>query len=192
MEDSLRELQVDHVDAYYMMGENNPGFVRSDEMYEAFLAAKQAGKVRFFGVSTHENAQNVLEAAAETGRFALAQLAITPAGWYDWNSRNILPGTPSMKELQPVLAKARDAGIGLIGMKAGRYLAGRRWLGRGNDHAYDHIYDTRFLGAPLSSFQRSYAYVLEHGLDAVNADMQTYTHLAENFVAAATSREYFA
>lgn len=192
MEESLRELQVEQVDAYYIMGENNPGFVRSDEMYEAFLSARQSGKVRFFGVSTHENAENVLEAAVETGRFDLAQIAITPAGWYDWNSRNILPGTPSMKALRPVLARAREAGIGLIGMKAGRYLAGRRWLGRGNAHAYDHLYDTKFLASPLSSFQRSYAYVLEHGLDAVNADMQTYAHLAENFVAAATSTEYFA
>jgi hypothetical protein len=33
---------------------------------------------------------------------------------------------------------------------------------------------------------------LEHGLDAVNADMQNEAHLKENFVAAATSQQYFA
>ena len=44
-------------------------------------------------------------------------IAITPAGWYDWNNKSILADTPSMKELAPVLARARDAGIGLIGMK---------------------------------------------------------------------------
>ncbi len=191
MDESLRELRVENIDAYYIMGENNPAMVRSDEMYEAFLTAKRAGKVEFFGVSTHENAQNVLEAATETGRYDLAQIAITPAGWYDWNSRSMLPGTPDMVTLAPVLARAREAGIGLVGMKAGRYLAGRRWLGWGNPDAYDHLYDENLMSAPLSSFQRSYAYVLEHGLDAVNADMQTYEHLAENFVAAATSREYF-
>ena len=191
MDESLKELQVEHVDAYYIMGENNPAMVRSDEMYEAFLTAKRAGKVRFFGVSTHENAQNVLEAAAETGRYDLAQIAITPAGWYDWNSRSMLPGTPDMVALAPVLAKARDAGMGLVGMKAGRLLAGRRWLGWGNPDAYDHLYDTKLMSAPLNSFQRSYAYVLEHGLDAVNADMQTHAHLAENFIAAATSRQHF-
>ena len=47
------------------------------------------------------------------------------------------------------------------------------------------------MDANLSEFQRSYAYVLEHGLDAVNADMQSLAHLRENFVAAATSRTYF-
>ena len=192
MDQSLSELQVDHVDAYYLMAVNNPAIVKSDEMYDAFLQAKQAGKVSFLGLSTHENAQNVLQAAIDTGRYDLAQIAITPAGWYDWNSRKMLPGTPSMAALQPFLAKAREAGIGLIGMKAGRYLAGRRWLGWGTPEAYDDLYDKKLMGASLTSFQRSYAYVLEHGLDAVNADMQAYEHLAENFVAAATSRQYFA
>ena len=48
------------------------------------------------------------------------------------------------------------------------------------------------LKADLSDFQRSYAYLLEHGLDVVNADIQDYTVLKENFVAAATSQKYFA
>jgi hypothetical protein len=33
--------------------------------------------------------------------------------------------------------------------------------------------------------------VLEHGIDAVNADMQSLLHLQENFIAAATSADYF-
>ncbi|MEE9255249.1 MAG: aldo/keto reductase, partial [Pseudomonadales bacterium] len=69
MDQSLSELQVDHVDAYYLMAVNNPAIVRSDEMYEAFLKAKRAGKVSFFGLSTHQNAQNVLQAAMETDRY---------------------------------------------------------------------------------------------------------------------------
>jgi hypothetical protein len=47
------------------------------------------------------------------------------------------------------------------------------------------------LGSPLNSFQRAYAYILENGLDVVNADMQNFTHLEENIVAAATSKKYF-
>ena len=38
---------------------------------------------------------------------------------------------PLAKELQPVLEKAKQAGIGLVGMKAGRFIAGRAWLGWG-------------------------------------------------------------
>lgn len=191
LDDSLRELDQDHVDAYYLMASNNPTFIASDEVATAFEQAKQAGKVRHLGLSTHQNAQRVLEAAAETGRYNLATIAITPGGWYDWEDKAILAGSPPMKQLEPVLAKARASGIGLIGMKAGRYLAGRKFLGWGKPDAFDEFYTTEFRSAPLSPFQKSYAFVLEHGLDAVNADMQSFGHLSENVVAAATSSRYF-
>ena len=47
------------------------------------------------------------------------------------------------------------------------------------------------LASDLSAFARSYAFVLGHGLDAVNAHMQSLAHLRENCVAAAISSEYF-
>lgn len=192
MDESLSELGVDHVDAYYQMGANNPRMVRSEEMYDAFLAARQAGKVSHYGVSTHENAARVLEAATESGWFSLAMIAITPAGWYDWKSRSILDNTPDMQTIRPLLDKARAVGIGLIGMKAGRLLAGRGWLGQGNLKAFDAHYNEKLLRAELSDFQRSYAYVLENGLDVVNADMQSYAALKENYAAAATAEQYVA
>ena len=193
LDKSLIDLKTDHVDAYYVMAANNVSLIRSEEMHEAFLAAKKGGKVDHWGVSTHQNAQAVLEAASETGWYALAQIAITPAGWYDWSSKAILTGSPPMTALRPTLEKARAAGIGLIGMKAARHLAGSL-MGFGPDRptAFDTHYDTKFLQAPLSPFQRSYAYVLAHGLDAVNTDSQSLDHLRENFAAAATSESYFA
>jgi aryl-alcohol dehydrogenase-like predicted oxidoreductase len=191
MDESLRELDVEHVDAYYLMASNNPHVVGSEEMYSAFQKAKRAGKVTYLGLSTHKNAQQVLEAAIQTGWYDLAMIAITPGGWYDWDDKSILAGSPSMLGLQPLLSRARQAGIGLIGMKAGRYLAGRRLLGWGNPRAFDGFYEEELLESELSAFQRSYAYVLAHGVDAVNADMQSYAHLKENFIAAATSHQYF-
>ncbi len=192
MDGSLRDLEIDHVDVYYQMAANNPHIVGSDELYAAFQKAKQAGKVTYLGLSTHENAHAVLETAIQTGWYDLATIAITPAGWYDWMNKSLLEGSPDMVGLQPLLARARQAGMGLIGMKAGRYIAGRRFLGWGNPSAFDKYYSEELLRSNLSAFQRSYAYVLEHGLDAVNADMQSIAHLRENFAAAATSRQYFA
>ncbi|MCH7743566.1 MAG: aldo/keto reductase [Proteobacteria bacterium] len=191
LEGSLSELQVDHVDAYYLMASNNVSVITNEEIYGAFEKAKAAGKVSHLGLSTHQNAENVLKAAIDTGWYSLATIAITPAGWYDWIDRTILEGTPPMKDLQPLLAKAREAGIGLVGMKAGRFLAGRRFLGWGNPAAFDEFYNENLMQSRLSEFQRSYAFVLAHGLDAVNADMQNMVHLKENFVAAATSHNYF-
>lgn len=192
LEGSLRDLGVERVDAYYLMAAHNPSIVASEELYGAFQRAKQAGKVSYFGLSTHQNAQAVLETAMRTGWYDLAQIAITPAGWYDWEDKGILPGSKPMTDLQPFLQKARESGIGLIGMKAGRYLAGRKFLGWGKPDAFDAHYGSGLLESGLSPFQRSYAYVLEHGLDAVNADIQSFAHLEENAQAASQAATYFA
>jgi hypothetical protein len=148
---SLSDLETDHVDAYYVMAANNVSLIRSEEMHEAFLAAKSAGKVDHWGVSTHQNAQAVLDAAVDTGWYSLAQIAITPAGWYDWNEKAVLPNSKPMAGLRPTLDRARAAGIGLIGMKAARHLAGR-WWGFGPDRpsAFNAYYSPGFMQAPLS------------------------------------------
>jgi len=191
LDESLGELGIDHVDAYYYMASNNVSVITNEEIHRAFEDAKAKGKVSHLGLSTHQNAANVLDAAIGTGWFDLAMIAITPGGWYDWEDKSILEGSPSMEQLRPLLDKARASGMGLVGMKAGRFLAGRRFFGWGNPEAFDEFYDPALKQAKLSEFQRSYAFVLEHGLDVVNADMQSMLHLKENFVAAATSRDYF-
>ena len=188
---SLGELGVERVDAYYQMAAHNPNLVKSEEMLAAFDRAKQAGKVKHLGLSTHQNAQRVLEAAMQTGKYDLAQVAVTPGGWYDFHDRAILDGSPPMKELRPFLDRVRESGIGLVGMKAGRYLAGRKFIGWGKPDAFDSYYDPAFLKSGLSPFQRSYAFVLGHGLDAVNADMQSFAHLAENVAAASSADRTF-
>lgn len=191
LDDSLSEMQVEHIDAYYVMACNNPGIMRAEEILNAFESAKKAGKVSHLGVSTHEQAEEVLLAAADTGMYSLAQIAITPAGWYDWAAKDILAGSKDMIGLRPVLDKAREAGIGLIGMKAGRHLAGRKWFGWGSPDAYDKHYSETVMKSRLNAFQKSYAYVLANGLDAVNADMQVWQHLHENFIAATSGQDYF-
>ena len=77
-------------------------------------------------------------------------------------------------------------------MKAGRYLAGRKFLGWGKPGAFDEHYEPSFMASGLSPFQRSYAYVLAHGLDAGNADMQSFAHLEDNVAAAAASPTHLA
>lgn len=187
MDTSLKNLEIDYIDAYYLMAVDNPSLARSEEMYNAFLTAKKTGKVGYFGLSTHKNAQKVLEAAIDTDWYDVALIGITPAGWYDWDTHDLVPGTPTLVELEGLLERARAAGIGLIGMKTVRHLAPKMALGKGNLTAFDRIYDERFLSLPLNPFQRAYAYVLEHGIDVVNADMQNFKHLEENIVATATS-----
>ena len=174
---SLKDLQTEYVDAYYLMAVNNPALVSSEEIYKAFVKAKSAGKVGYFGLSTHKNAQKVLEAAIETG-------------WYDWDTRSLLKGTPLLTGLESLLKRARDAGIGLISMKTARFLAPLSSAGKGNPSAFDKIYNDKLRASPLNAFQRAYVYVLEHGLDVANSDMQNFKHLEQNIIAAATSHTY--
>lgn len=196
---SLEDLGIDYVDAYYLMGVDNPDLVKSEELGNAFIKAKEAGKVGHYGISTHTNAEACLEAAIETGWYALAQIAITPAGWFELKNFKPTETPGGIKSLSPVLTKAREAGIGLIAMKVALYMAAAPYSGstkRDEDSprlaVFDKYYDEEFLKADLTPFQRSYAYVLAHGVDAVNSDMQNFKHFEENVTAARTSDTYFA
>lgn len=187
---SLKDLQTEYIDAYYLMAVNHPGLIRSEEIHSAFLDARKAGKVGFFGVSTHENAANVLEAMIGTGWYALAMIGITPSGWYDWGAKDLVKGTPPLLDLAPLLKRARDAGIGLIGMKTARHLSLVEKTDKVGLGFFDHLYSPAFRKSPLNPFQRAYAYTLENGLDVVNSDMQNFKHLEENIAAASSAHQY--
>jgi aryl-alcohol dehydrogenase-like predicted oxidoreductase len=183
LETSLKDLKTDYVDAYSLMAVNNASLVRSEEIGNAFQKAKEAGKLGHFGLSTHNNAQAVLGAAVETGWYDLAMIGVTPGGWYDWDSKDLEKGTPSLSALEPFLKGLRKDGMGLIGMKAVRHIAPKAALGKGDPTAFDRHYDPEAKAWSLNPFQRSYAYVLAHGCDVVNSDMQNFRHLEENLVA---------
>ena len=190
LEQSLSQLKLEHVDAYYTMDAKNPLIVKNEEIYREFERAKQDGKVSYFGLSTHNRAADVLAAAAETDWYHLAMVAITPAGWYDWNRKTVLPDSPPMIELKSAFDDAKDAGIALVGMKVARHLAPRMFGGKNAQSLYEPHYSDKLQSSKFSAFQKSYAFVLEHGMDVVNSDIQNFDILEENFIAAATSHEY--
>jgi hypothetical protein len=173
LEESLRELKTDYIDCYMIMGIDQVGFVRNEELYGAFLKAKQAGKVGYYGLSTHKNAQEILEAAIEIGWYDIVMPAVTPAGWYDYATRKLAKNTGSLTQLEPVLKRAHAAGIGLIAMKVGVML-------REDPAVFDPFYSQVLKQAELSAYQRAYAYVLEHGFDAANSHMPDFEILQAN------------
>jgi predicted aldo/keto reductase-like oxidoreductase len=52
LDQSLRELSTDYIDIWYLHGRSDPADIHDDHI-EAQQLAKQQGKVRFIGVSTH-------------------------------------------------------------------------------------------------------------------------------------------
>ena len=176
LEESLRELQADYIDAYFIMGIEDEGFVQNEELYGAFLKAKQAGKVGYYGLSSHTNVYQVLEAAIETGWYDLAMISVTPGGWYDWKTKMPEKNMPGLSGVLPILKRAQEAGIGLIGMKAAKTV--------GNNPAqFDKFYSKELMEAPLTSYQRAYAYILQQGMDVVNSHMTNFKTLEENLKA---------
>jgi len=77
-------------------------------------------------------------------------------------------------------------------MKAGRLIAPATSAGKGDPSAYDRFYPPFLLDTALSPHQRAYAFVVQHGLDAVNADMQSIRHFEENLAAVTQSETLFA
>jgi len=173
LDTSLREMQTDYIDCYMLMAIDDVGFVKNEELHEAFLKAKQAGKVGFYGISSHKNTQAVLEAAIETGWYDVFMPGITPAGWFDFQTKKLAEKTPVLKELQSLFQKAREAGIGLIAMKVG-------WIPSQDSTAFDDQYGQELKDAKLTACQRAYTFVLDHGFDAANSHMPNFEVLEEN------------
>jgi len=159
LEESLRQLKIDCIDCYMIQGAEHDWIVTMDALYEAFTKARQAGKVRYFGLATHTNVRRVCELAAQTGRYDVVLLAVNPN---------------SVAELSPAIKKMHDAGIGVVSMKTSGPI-------RANPKVYDRGYGATFGRQTLSPYQRAYAYLLSRGgVDAFLSHMPTRRILEEN------------
>jgi predicted aldo/keto reductase-like oxidoreductase len=67
LETTLRELQTDHIDIWYLHALSSPSEVK-DELLDAQDEARRQGKVRFRGVSTHSNMTELIPALVAKGR----------------------------------------------------------------------------------------------------------------------------
>jgi len=68
LDTSLKELNTDYVDIWYLHGLSRPADVH-DDMIEGLQLAKQQGKARFVGISTHSGQQQLLPWMAQKGVF---------------------------------------------------------------------------------------------------------------------------
>jgi predicted aldo/keto reductase-like oxidoreductase len=109
LDTSLRELGTDYLDIWYLHGRDRTSDV-SDELFEAQQIAKQQGKIRFAGLSTH-NAKDMIPFLVKKG--ALDVVLFT----YNFTMD---------KSMDAVIEQASNAGLGVVAMKvmAGGFRAG--------------------------------------------------------------------
>jgi predicted aldo/keto reductase-like oxidoreductase len=107
----LEQLQMDYVDILYIHGLSKKEAVTYEPMVKALTKAKELGKAKALGVSTHSNMAEVISAAIDTGIY---DVVLTT---YNYQ----LKPDQGMEE---ALKKAGEAGIGIVAMKtqAGKFL----------------------------------------------------------------------
>jgi len=107
---SLQRLGLDHVDIMYLHNVSMRSSVLFEPLMEALQKVKKAGKARFIGVTTHSNEHDVVRAAIEAKIYDAVLVS------YNFRKTNLA-------ELDPAIADAVKAGIGIIAMKtqAGGY-----------------------------------------------------------------------
>jgi predicted aldo/keto reductase-like oxidoreductase len=120
LETSLRELNTDYIDIWYLHAKSNPSEI-PDDLIEVQQLAKKQGKIRFAGVSTHSGQQQLLPWMAQKGVFdvvltgynftmdasmdqaiavaAKAGLGVVAMKVMAGGARSLKPGDPNLKRL---------------------------------------------------------------------------------------------
>jgi aryl-alcohol dehydrogenase-like predicted oxidoreductase len=109
LEGSLKRVGTDYFDILMCPhGASSAAEVENEEMFKTIEDLKKQGKIRFFGVSTHNDAAGVLTAAANTGKYDMAMI-----------SYNVINGG----FLEGAIRHAKEKGVGVIAMKAAMAVA---------------------------------------------------------------------
>jgi uncharacterized protein len=99
LDTSLKELGTDHLDIWHLHGKSTPADI-PDDLLEVQRKAKQQGKIRFIGVSTH-NLPAIVDRVIE------AKIEVVQVPYSFTSDANY----------QPAIEKLHQAGVGLIAMK---------------------------------------------------------------------------
>lgn len=101
----LKRLTTDHVDLFYVHGINDFNEIAAPKPFRQWASEmKKAGKIKFFGFSSHTNMEDCLLRAAKEDWIDVAM--------FTYNFR--IMQTPKMKE---AVAACVEKGIGLVAMK---------------------------------------------------------------------------
>ena len=115
LDTSLRELGTDYLDIWYLHNKNEPEQV-TEELLDAQRVAKESGKIRFAGVSTHFNMDKVLAHVAKLGAVDVVLTTYNFAMRSVDAAMNANPDAPKT-DMTGAIRSAREAGLGIVAMK---------------------------------------------------------------------------
>jgi len=111
LDTSLKRLNLDHVDILYLHGASNKQYTLNENHLAALRKAKESGKTRFVGVSTHENMTEIINTIRESGFYDVVLTS--------YNFR-----MASDVAMNKAIEDAAKAGVGIVAMKT---MAGGFW-----------------------------------------------------------------
>lgn len=171
---SLRELGTDYLDIWYLHNRNTPEDV-TDDLLDLQRAAKQAGKIRFAGVSTHFNMDQMLAHLVKRGQTDVALTA------YNFAMKNIATSDRRARQVDVTAAieMARKAGMGIVVMKT--MAGGVERVGRG-DRLYGADPQTlrKILGAKGGAVAAIKWALRNQSVDTAIVCMRDHDQLDEN------------
>jgi predicted aldo/keto reductase-like oxidoreductase len=101
---SLNRLRTDYVDILYIHSCYSPEMATFEPLVKAMVKAKETGKARFIGVSTHRNVPEVIRAAADTGIYDVIEVA------YNYLDKR-------RDAIRAANRYAAERGVGIVAMK---------------------------------------------------------------------------
>ena len=162
---SLRILGTDYLDIVICPhGATAQEALDIPEIFEAFEKLKQAGKVRFLGVSAHNDPAGILYKAVQTGRYDMAMIA--------YNVINDEWVAPAIKE-------AVRKGVGVIGMKVARVVNPGVPGGKAEPHRVEKLH--RIIPGDMKVPRKAYLWALQNSdLSAVISEIVDEKMAEEN------------
>jgi predicted aldo/keto reductase-like oxidoreductase len=104
LETSLERLRTDYVDILYLHSCYSPQMVTHEPLMNALVKAKEQGKARFIGTSTHRDIANVVRATADAGVYDVVVAA------YNYVMEE-------KEEIKKAIQYAAEKGVGVVAMK---------------------------------------------------------------------------
>jgi predicted aldo/keto reductase-like oxidoreductase len=102
---SLKRLGIDHVDILYHHNVSLRESASHEPVLNAMTKAKKEGKFRFAGITTHTNEPEVIHAAVDAKFYDVILTS------YNYQQKHVA-------EVRDAIARAAQAGLGIVGMKA--------------------------------------------------------------------------
>lgn len=101
---SLKRLQMDYVDIFYVHDLKTADVVKNEKVLKAIRKFKADGKAKYLGLSMHSAIPEVIDAAVEAGEYDVILMG------YNFKLNNL-------KEVDAAMERAVKAGIGFVAMK---------------------------------------------------------------------------